>query len=170
MPVERINTPRLELRDWTTDDGEAFHRFWGDPEVIWWGAAESLSDSQAFLEIVVERSQETGIGWCAVIVRETEAVVGNVALQPSPAPRTDIEIGWHFERSVWGKGYATEAATALLAHAFDVGFARVVADIANENGRSQAVARRLGLRRTGKIERSGLAHDVWVIEASAWRS
>jgi RimJ/RimL family protein N-acetyltransferase len=83
-----------------------------------------------------------------------------VNLQRTPAPLTDIEIGWHFERSSWGRGYATEAAAALLLHAFVTGVDRVVADIVPDNRRSRAVAKRLGVHRIDVVERSDLLHGV----------
>ncbi len=55
------------------------------------------------------------------------------------------EIGWAFKRDVWGKGYATEAATRCLNWAFDdLGLTEVVHVIHPENEISIAVTRRIG--------------------------
>ncbi len=40
MGVPILETARLVLRPWALDDVDAFHTIWGDPRVIWWGAAE----------------------------------------------------------------------------------------------------------------------------------
>lgn len=60
-----------------------------------------------------------------------------------------------------GKGYATEAARVLLAHARDRGVATVEAVILPSNLPSQSVAVRIGMRRTGMVDHGGLPHDLW---------
>jgi RimJ/RimL family protein N-acetyltransferase len=55
------------------------------------------------------------------------------------------EIGWTLAREAWGRGYATEAATAAIDWAFDVlDWPGIIHCIAPENAASQAVATRLG--------------------------
>jgi RimJ/RimL family protein N-acetyltransferase len=64
-------------------------------------------------------------------------------------PRT-YEIGWAFGQAHQGKGYATEAGRALVAHAFgSLGAHRVIATCQPENTASWRVAEKLGLRREG---------------------
>jgi RimJ/RimL family protein N-acetyltransferase len=59
-----------------------------------------------------------------------------------------IEIGWRLVRAAWGKGYATEAARAVLEDAFGrLGVREVLAYTAADNARSQAVMARLGMQR-----------------------
>ena len=92
-------------------------------------------------------------------------IVGDVILQPAPDPPGGIEIGWHLAREHWGRGYATEGAVPLLAHAWSLGLEEVIATILPVNLPSMGVAERLGMRRRGPtVERLGLAHGVWVIE------
>ena len=60
------------------------------------------------------------------------------------------EIGWALVRDVWGKGYATEGATAATDWAFDtLGWTEVIHSIDPANVASQEVARRLGSRNLG---------------------
>ncbi len=83
--------------------------------------------------------------------------LGALLLKPLPAsapetplpPSGDIEIGWHMHPDAWGHGYASEAARAVLDHAFDSGLARVLAVTRRDNVASQAVARRIGMRNDG---------------------
>ena len=57
-----------------------------------------------------------------------------------------VEIAWRLARWSWGRGFATEAATAALGFGFrEVGFEEVVSFTAVPNVRSQAVMRRLGM-------------------------
>jgi len=58
------------------------------------------------------------------------------------------EIGWRFARAAWGHGYATEAAGAVLAFAFEtLALDEVVSFTATTNLRSQRVMERIGMRR-----------------------
>ena len=60
------------------------------------------------------------------------------------------EIGWTFHPDAWGKGYATEAATAAADYAFDVlGWDNIIHCIDPANASSQRVATRLGSRNRG---------------------
>ena len=68
--------------------------------------------------------------------------------QPEDWPGT--EVGWGLAREVWGRGYATEGAAACMDYAFDVlGWTEAIHTIEPDNLASQAVAKRLGLRRSG---------------------
>ena len=67
----------------------------------------------------------------------------------SGAPSGDIEIGWHLHPAAWGRGIATEAASAVLAHAFAGGLERVLAVTYPENLASQRVAERIGMSSLG---------------------
>ena len=64
-----------------------------------------------------------------------------------------IEIGWHLHPRYQGQGFATEAAGAILGAAAEAGIDQVLALTDLDNGRSQAVADRLGMRDEGTTER-----------------
>ena len=70
---------------------------------------------------------------------------------PSAAP--DVEIGWHLHPDAWGRGYAAEAATELIAHARHCGHQDLVAVTHPDNHPSQAVARRIGMTSAGLTQR-----------------
>ncbi|WP_268743677.1 GNAT family N-acetyltransferase [Arthrobacter nitrophenolicus] len=62
-------------------------------------------------------------------------------------------MGWHFHPDYWGHGYASEAAAAVLAYAFDSGLRKVVAVTAPANTASQKVCIRIGLVHKGQTGR-----------------
>lgn len=165
-----IQTERLDVRPLETDDLEAFHTVWGDPDVIFWGANEDVEASRQTLTQVLARtvSGVTPSGWFAVVHRADGTFVGDVVLQPAPWGPDDIEIGWHVAAAHQGRGYATEAARGLLEFARDIGVSQVGAVILPQNLPSQTVAVRLGMRNTGTvIEHGGLPHDRWHIDPTA---
>jgi RimJ/RimL family protein N-acetyltransferase len=100
--------------------------------------------------------------------------IGYAGVMPIPphhplAPGFDI--GWRFVRSAWGKGLASEAATAALKHVFSrTCLAEVLSFTAPDNMRSQGVMRRLNLRRDHNrdfaVEVDGLQWRglVWVAD------
>jgi RimJ/RimL family protein N-acetyltransferase len=85
------------------------------------------------------------VGWWAVELRESGALVGNVgAFFRETWP--EIEIGWNTFHAYWGQGIATEAATEVVRYAFEVrGERRVTALIDPLNASSLRVAAHLGM-------------------------
>lgn len=98
------------------------------------------------------RLDEHGFGFWAVEVPGTARLVGDVGLaaQTFEAHFTPcVEVGWRLAFEHWGKGYATEAATAALSHAFGpLGLEEVVSFTVPANQRSRRVMGRLGMRRS----------------------
>jgi RimJ/RimL family protein N-acetyltransferase len=108
-------------------------------------ASDAMADRvSAFLD-------EHGWGLWAVEVVETGEFVGFTGLA---VPRFEehftpcVEVGWRLASSAWGRGYATEAARASVAHAFGpLALTEIVAMVVPANTRSQGVMRKLGMTR-----------------------
>ena len=108
------------------------------------------SESDALIERIQNHFEEHGFGLWALEVPGKASFVGfcgltvtrfNAAFTPC------VEVGWRLAFEHWGQGYATEAATAVLAHAFDtLVLPEVVSFTSVANLRSQAVMDRLGMR------------------------
>jgi RimJ/RimL family protein N-acetyltransferase len=147
VTVPRIATERLLLREFRTGDFEGFATNIADPEATRF-LLSSTTDRRTAWRVFSSAAGGwvlSGAGWWAVEVRESGEMVGTVgAFMRESFP--DLEIGWTLYRRFWGNGYATEAARAALAFAFDVHRAkRVVAHIAPQNAPSIAVSERLGM-------------------------
>ncbi|MHA4817809.1 GNAT family N-acetyltransferase [Streptomyces aculeolatus] len=149
--MTELRTDRLVLRRWKDSDLEPWAALNADPEV-----REHLGDllTRAESDASVARFQadldRRGFGWWAVEVRATGEFVGFAGLDPvdDGMPFTGVEIGWRLARRAWGRGYATEAARAVLAYGFDtLGLAEILAVTTSANLRSQAVMRRIGMVR-----------------------
>jgi len=165
-----IETARLVLRPWTLTaaDAGAFHRIWGNPQVIWWGHAVDADESLRVLERVVRRAEQMppGLGWFAVVERAGERIVGGVMLQPA-SYLDDVELGYHVAHEAWGRGYATEASRGLLDYGLgELGLPRIVAAIHPDNFASRRVADKLGMVCEGQVMHATQLHDLYVTVSS----
>lgn len=145
MHFPEIETPRLRLRAIVADDWQAIFAYMSDPQVTAY-LPEGTFDEQAAREFALLHSGEDRKA-VAVVEKASGQVIGHMPFHAWFAPQT-YEIGWAFSRAFQGRGYATEAAQALLAHAFGPLKAhRVIATCQPENIPSWRVAEKLGLRR-----------------------
>jgi ribosomal-protein-alanine N-acetyltransferase len=148
----RIETERLVLRGWRPSDREPFAAMNADPEVV-----EHLvnpltrEESDALADRIEEHFAVHGYGLWAVEVPGRWPFIGFVGLllQTFEAHFTPaVEIGWRLARPAWGQGYATEAARAVLRHAFtEAGLDQLVSMTVPMNTRSWAVMERIGMTR-----------------------
>jgi len=152
-----FTTERLRLRPWRENDVACVLAIYGDERVWRWLGADPqpLNDPEAaFARIKRWASLYRGAcGIWAVVPLGEQSPVGTVLLLPLPDAQgsyTDaIEIGWHFSPQVWGKGYATEAAQALLDRAWVEDISEVHAVVYPGNDASVAVTKRLGMTDQG---------------------
>lgn len=145
-----LETERLALREMQPSDFDALCRIMQDEQTMTaYEGAFSDAEVQAWLDRQLERYRTWGFGLWAVILKETGAMIGQCGLTMQPWKGQEVlEIGYLFERGYWHRGYATEAARACKAYAFDVLNANEVCSIIRDtNTASQNVALRNGMQR-----------------------
>jgi RimJ/RimL family protein N-acetyltransferase len=154
--VPELHTERLTLRHWTEADREPFAALNADPVVMeHFPATLDRRQSDAFVDRIEAQFEERGFGPWAVDVDGMGFVGFTGLLVPrfhatwmDDREQPVVEVGWRLRRDAWGHGYATEAARAAVDFAFDeLGRQDVVSMTVVGNVRSQAVMRRLGMRR-----------------------
>lgn len=150
--MKYLETKRLRLRDWRGDDFEPFATMNADERVMeFYPATLNRQESDAFAGRCQDRLRKNGFGLYAAEAKSTGTFIGYVGFSEADfsAPFTPaIEIGWRLAQFAWGKGYASEAATACLAHGFaQLGLEEVVSFAATGNDRSVAVMERIGMSR-----------------------
>jgi RimJ/RimL family protein N-acetyltransferase len=146
-----LETERLLLRGWGADDRAPFAAMNADPEVMrYFPSVLTRTESDERVERIVQSFEQDGFGLWAVEERSSHRFLGFTGLaRPdfdahfTPA----VEIAWRLAREAWGHGFASEAARAAAAFAFDeLGLAELVSFTVEQNARSRAVMRRLGMR------------------------
>ncbi|MFD9128891.1 GNAT family N-acetyltransferase [Kitasatospora sp. NPDC059571] len=151
-----ITTERLRLRPLTEDDADWWVRLHADTEVNRFVGGYTRDQATVRLRAVEQQWTERGHGLCAVELRSTGDTIGRCGLNWWEQ-FGETEIGWTFAREHWGRGYATEAARAVLAWGFGpLGLRQITAMIHHGNTASSGVARRLGftpLREDTVLER-----------------
>lgn len=117
-------TARLSLKLMDANDAPLLHDLDSDPRVMQFLSRGKVSSMKTIKEVFIPRMQayrnvEQGWGLWQVNITESDTFIGWVLIRPmdffTESPNfSDIEIGWRFKYSSWGKGYASEAATALV--------------------------------------------------------
>jgi RimJ/RimL family protein N-acetyltransferase len=148
-----LETARLRLRRWVDDDLEPFASLNADPRVREY-FPNTLNREQSDNEAarIRQRLSDTDFGLWAVEVPGAARFIGFTGLA---VPRFEahftpcVEIGWRLAFDHWRKGYASEAALAVLSYAFDtLGLDEVVSFTVPVNRRSIAVMKRIGMTRS----------------------
>lgn len=145
-----IETERLILRRWRVSDREPFAALNASAEVCEFLPKQlSREESDALADRIAAHFEMHGFGLYAVERKDNGAFIGFTGLS---VPRFEapfmpvVEIGWRLDHAQWGKGFATEAARAALAHGFGpLGLEEIVSFTVPMNLRSRAVMEKIGL-------------------------
>lgn len=151
MKTKRFfQTQRLQLVPFTPEYRDFFYELNSNENVIRYTgdkAFDSPEEAYTFLSNY-DAYQKTGlerllvlcegkpIGWCGLKLH----------------PKNEVDLGFRFLEEEWGKGYATESATAMIKYAFeDLKLEQLITRVLPENKASIRVIEKLGFSLTGKV-------------------
>jgi RimJ/RimL family protein N-acetyltransferase len=142
-------TERLLLREFTADDALLILQLNSDPRVTRY-TGDPVRDeqhaSEVLTHIILPQYSLYGHGRWAVHTRQDGAFIGWCGLKTRPE-RGEVDLGFRFLASTWGKGYATESAWASLRVGFDkLALPRIVGRAMPENLASLRVLEKCGMR------------------------
>lgn len=143
-----LETERLYLREMEQTDFDALCEILQDEDTMYaYEGAFNNDEVHEWLDRQMERYQKWGFGLWAVILKETDEMIGQCGLTIQPWKEDEVlEIGYLFKRSYWHNGYATESAKACKKYAFEIlNVTEVCSIIRDINVASQKVAIRNGM-------------------------
>jgi RimJ/RimL family protein N-acetyltransferase len=149
-------TERLMLRTWQASDVPLLAAISIDPVVMeYFPSVQDLAATEKLIKHCDQQQEDYGYSLYAVQTKDTHEFIGFVGLnQPSfvipnftPMGLPIVEIGWRLAASQWGKGYATEAAIAVLHYAFTVlTLDEIISFTVVGNSKSRRVMQKIGLQ------------------------
>lgn len=143
----KLETPRLYLREFTLADvallynmhqDPAITRYTGDP-LPW----DSLAHTEKVLTEAILPQYKNGIGRLAVHIKQTDEFIGWCGLKQVD---DEIDLGYRYIQQYWGKGYATEAAQAVLNFGIQQQLPNIVGCADVENIASVKILEKIGLK------------------------
>ena len=148
-----METERLLIRKIIRKDMDALFSIMGKPEVMYaWEYGFSKKDVRKWINRQLTRYRKDGFGYYAVLLKESNALIGQTGLMKSTINRNEaVELGYILDDTYWHNGYGMEAARACLEYAFgDLNLDTVCCSIRPENKASLHLAEKLGMSLVGK--------------------
>lgn len=151
-----IETPRLRLRNMTTDDLDALLQIFGDPLVMAAFHEPPFTSEQmaGWLQRNLDHQAQFGYGCFSVLRKPDNQLIGDCGLEVTELDGIQFaELAYDFRRDCWGQGYATEAAIAVRDYAFTtLNLSRLIALIQAGNESSRRVAEKIGMKFTSEYD------------------
>ncbi len=148
-----IDTTRLHLAPLQSSDLDDLIQMYADPEVMRGSSgiarARTREESIDWLAGALSRRDKPWHSTFRVENRVGCRFIGRCGLRPDDSS-PETELSYAFVRTAWGRGFATEAARAILDWAAGRGLARLVSYALEDNIGSQHVLEKIGMKRTGK--------------------
>lgn len=160
--MTELITERLELRRWRQDDVDEWASFIADHEFSKYTGGP-LDAATAWRQIAIFIGHRELRGWTssAVVERGSGRLIGRGGLwQPGGWP--GLEVVWFLDRSVWGKGFATELGQAVRDQAFEkFGVRHLISLIHPDNAASIRVAEKIGATFEREYDLNGTPHPIY---------
>lgn len=148
--MQQIETERLVIRRFKEEDWKDLYEYLSDEEVVRYEPYQTFSVEEAQREA---KSRAESPHFFAVCLKENNNLIGNVYFAKQEFKTW--EIGYVFNRAYQGKGYATEAANAVIEYGFETRGARRIVAMCNPlNVASWRLLERLGMRREGHLRQN----------------
>jgi len=155
-PAMYLETTRLLIRDFTSEDAADLHEIFGDAETMRnCEPAYDFAKTQKFLEeFCIGRK-----GAAAAVLKDSGKVIGYILFKAfgedaeEDAEEDVYEIGWIFNKAYWRQGYAYESCSKVIGYAFDHLHAHKIVAEATDGVKSVSLMKKLGMKPEG-VQRS----------------
>ncbi len=142
-----LETNRILIRKFKKSDWHDLYEYLSDPEVVRYEPYDIFTQDGAKKEASKRSASDS---FYAVVLKSNSKMIGNLYFNKQDFDT--FELGFVFNRTYQGNGYATESAQALMDHAFEHWYARRIIAMCNpENTNSWHLLERLHMRREGVL-------------------
>ena len=155
----RVETERLLIRKFEKEDLQAVYEYTSDANVMKY-IPEGVFTKETAKEFIVKNMGDRADKF-AVVLKDENMLIGHMFFCKYFGDHT-YEIGWVFNPKFYNKGYASEAAKAILQYAFEeMKLHRVIATCQPQNPPSYRVMEKIGMRREGYFKKCIPNGDEW---------
>lgn len=161
-----LTTERLLLRDFVESDWEAILAYQQNPLYLryyeWTG--RTAEDVRAFMQRFLDhQKQDPRIKFqFAVTLKSTGQLIGSCGVRRDSVEAFEGDMGYELDPQHWGKGYATEAARAVLHFGFShMDVHRISATCVADNTGSAHVLEKLGMQQEGRLRENQYYKGRW---------
>ena len=162
----RIATKRLVLREFVTDDWPAVLAYQRDPRYLrfypWTDRTEA--EVRGFVQMFIDQQGERPRRkfQFAITAPDGGQLMGNCGIRRKPENDWEADIGYELAPEYWGRGYATEAALAVVDFGFrELELHRISSWCIADNAASGRVLERVGLRLEGRLREHEYFKGRW---------
>lgn len=162
-----MKTERIGFSKWNDADLNLAKELWGEAEVTRFICATGKFTNKDIidrLEKEVYNNKEFHIQYWPIFELLTGELIGCCGIRPFKTQTNYYEIGFHLRKKYWGKGYALEAAKAVIDYSFEIlGADKLYAGHHPENEASRKILTKLGFKYLEKkyYEPTGLYHPSY---------
>ncbi len=167
-----LTTARLRLEPFDDNHFEGLFRMNSEPEVMRYitGKPDTPEDTLAMIERIKARWSELGYSWWSFFELDSDEIIGAGCIQHLGRDIANpLEIGWRLRKDKWNLGYASEAAKAMAAFAFDrLNAPSLYAVCHQENLASAHVMKKLGMQYRGVERWYDMETAVYAMDRADW--
>jgi RimJ/RimL family protein N-acetyltransferase len=169
-----LTTARLRLEPMTDSHFDGLFHMNSQPEVMQYitGKPDTPEDTQAMIERVKARWIEYGFSWWSFIEIASNEIIGAGCIQHlGRDPANPLETGWRLRKESWNQGYASEAARAMAAFAFDKLNAESLCAVCHQDNHGSAhVMKKLGMQYRGIERWYDMDTAVYSMDKAGWQT
>jgi ribosomal-protein-alanine N-acetyltransferase len=161
-----IETPRLRLREFVEEDWPAVFAYQADPRYLTYYAWTQRTEAEVWAFVAQfltwQAAKPRHKFQLAITLRDGGPLIGNCGIRLAEAGAQMGDLGYEISPAHWGRGYATEAAQAMVGFAFEgLHLHRVWGECVPENVVSRRVMEKLGMRCEGRLRQTRWYKGRW---------
>jgi len=161
-----LTTARLRLRPFRNDDWRQVHIYASDPKISrfqGWGP-NSERDTKEFVKKCISETKDPSkaIYYFSISRMQDDQHIGGCIFSQDERDPQSASIGYTVAQAEWNKGYASEAAAAVLKFGFEeLRLSRIKANCDADNVGSWKVMEKLGMHLDNVIKHAKFSKGVW---------